>query len=207
MNDEDLLARLKNADPVAASVTPPPDPQRLMEATMTLDTMTGEAVTGGTENRTVPSRSRRPRRRTALVAAALVVAAGGIAWGAVGSRDAAPSALVLKAAGESGEGRCAGPTLERLRDRATEPTAAFEGTVTSVRGDRITFEVDHWYTDDGASTVQVTNVEHWEDGITFHVGDHGYIVAYNGSIGFCDNAFWTEPSLDGLFHRAFEVRG
>ncbi|MFE7069185.1 hypothetical protein ACFU96_03710 [Streptomyces sp. NPDC057620] len=201
MNDEELLARLKAADPASAASTPPPDPHRLMEATMTVDT----------EVRTLPSSPHRPRRRLALVAAAVFTVVGGIAWGTVDFSDdtpsARPSALVLKAAGESGEARCAGPTVDSLRDRTTEHTAAFEGTVTSVSGDQVTFKVDHWYTDGDASTVRVTNIEHWEDGITFHTGDHGFIVARNGSIGFCDNAFWTDPSLRGLFHRAFERRG
>ncbi|MFE9907317.1 hypothetical protein [Streptomyces clavifer] len=197
MNDEELLARLKEADPVSASVAPPLDPHRLMEATMTVDS----------DARTLPSPSHRPRRRLALVAAAALIVAGGIAWGAMGSHDATPSALVLEAAGESGQARCAGPTVSSLRERTTEHTTAFEGTVVSVRGDQVTFKVDHWYTDKDASTVRVTNIEHWEDGITFHVGDHGFIVAYNGSIGFCDNAFWTDPSLSSLFHRAFELRG
>ncbi|PSM37616.1 hypothetical protein C6Y14_41390 [Streptomyces dioscori] len=197
MNDEELLARLQAADPASASVAPPPDPHRLMEATMTVDT----------DMRTVQASPHRPRRRLALVAAAVLAVAGGIAWGTMDSSDDTPSALVLKAAGESGEAKCAGPTVDSLRDRATEQTAAFEGTVASVSGNQVTFKVDHWYTDGDASTVRVTNIEHWEDGVVFRAGDHGFIVAHNGSIGFCDNAFWTDPSLRGLFHRAFERRG
>lgn len=79
MNDDELLARLKAADP--ASDAPEPDIDRLLEATVSTDT----------DTRPTPGKASR-RWLPAVAAGVLVLATAGLVWGIAGQDDQQPIA-------------------------------------------------------------------------------------------------------------------
>ncbi|MET8952952.1 hypothetical protein ACWEO4_11670 [Streptomyces sp. NPDC004393] len=153
-----------------------------------------------TETHDMPHVPKRRRFRLALAGttAAVLVSGGGVAWGTTTSHQASPSPVVLTGTA-SGGARCAAPTVAGLRHDAT---TAFEGTVTSVRGDQVTFHVDHWYRGGGASTVRIKNVKGSEPDLTYAVGGHWLVPARKGVVLAC-SVVGADPTMRRLFQRAF----
>lgn len=200
MNDEELLARMRAIDPARTSDAPQPDINRLLEATMTADTTV----------RTSPRTSDRPRRPLLLAAAAAAVltVGAGITWGVTATRDTPPAAaapLVLTVQQDTGGGpatACAELDVTTLR----QYTTAFEGTATSIDGDRITLRVDHWYRGEDASTVRLDNTHEGQlesFGQEFAVGQPYLVYAKDGKVPVCYGDAEATPKLRSLYDRAF----
>ncbi|XUL89300.1 hypothetical protein ACQ86D_23860 [Streptomyces galilaeus] len=184
MNDDELLARLKAADPALTRSAPPPDIDQLVEATLNTVTPTAPLNAGAP--------SVRPRRHLLGLAAAvgLLVLGGGIGVGVMANgggggggtantggnqakhsgSSAAAGALRLTAAG--GSAKCMAPTPDTLRGYPT----LFIGTVTSIKGTVVTFRVDHWLKGGTARTVVLDSDTSRPEALTFIDGDQ-YIVA------------------------------
>ncbi|MFE2586307.1 hypothetical protein [Streptomyces sp. NPDC059378] len=192
MNEDQLLARLRAADPALVGGTPPPDVDRLLEAAMTTTQVPAQK-----------SGTRRPRRPLLLAAAAAVAltTAGALAWQGTRSPAASPSAapLVLRVQAPDGAARCAAPSVDMLRTNTT----AFEGAVTSVTGQQVTFRVEHWYRGGGdGRTVTVEHAENLE-AVSFSTGDSYLVVAQHGRIDACGGTVWAEPQMRDLYRQAF----
>ncbi|MFD4501369.1 hypothetical protein [Streptomyces sp. NPDC058457] len=189
MNDDELLARLRAADPALAVRAPLPDVDRLVAAVShTGTTLRPERDATGVP--ALPAKTATPKRRRLLALAAAVGAlllGGGITGGLVANHGNGPSPsagpLRLTVASGSAEAKCAAPVPDRLR----RYPLLFEGTVTSASGSSVSFRVDHWLRGgDGAGTVRLTSDPDEPESLTFSVGEH-YIVAADadGTVPVC----------------------
>lgn len=217
MNDDELLARMKSADPALTPQAPLPDVNRLVEDTLNTDTALRSATdisgdTAGPTTRPVRTRAGRGRRQLlGLAAAGLLLLGGGITGGIMAnsgngggngnvpghSAKAAP-ALTLSAAAGGIAGKCAEPTPDRLRAYPT----LFAGTVTSVKGTTVTFRVDHWLKGGDADTVVLDNGPEDIEHLTFSVGEAYIVAAKDGVVPMC-GANWASPQDISEFRRAF----
>jgi hypothetical protein len=157
-----------------------------------------------TDVTTQTNQSRSRRFGPLAVAAATVLAAGGLmSWQiTTTTASAAPVASVsLTVRPSDGAARCAAPTVDVLRTNTT----AFEGTVTSVRGDRVTFREIHWYLGTPASTVTITRRYRLE-GVTFTTGGHYLVAAENRMVEPCGGTMEADHRMRELYARAFPVR-
>ncbi|WP_210593403.1 hypothetical protein [Streptomyces sp. GESEQ-35] len=179
MNDDELLARLKAADPALTPTAPLPDINRLVEATLTTDT-TPQSANTAVDNTTHPAKTtagRGRRRLFGLAAAAALLVLGGVAAGGIMANDdnghgTSANPLVLTNESGSAGQKCREPLPDNLREYPT----LFEGTVTSVQGSSVTFRVDHWLIGDGTDTVVLDSGADQPESLTFVDGEH-YIVA------------------------------
>ena len=153
--DDELLARLRAADPAAPLPPAAPDRvARLLEETMSIDL---------TESRETGTRRRGPL--TWLVAAAAVVVIAGAGLFLVLDGDEAPvtaadpeptapastgGTLTELTAPGATQGRCMMPSAEALVGNEV----AFDGTVESIEGDQVTLVPTEWYA--GEPTDRVT---------------------------------------------------
>ncbi|MFI5707964.1 hypothetical protein [Kribbella sp. NPDC051620] len=223
MNDDELLAKLKAADP--ARHAPEPNPDRLLEATMTTDTETRPDTTSTTRRRWLPA-----------VAAGVLLVGGGIAWGIAGnsgddnqpiagaptatvSTPGAPTATagtpgstptatagtpaVLKlTVGAAPNAKCRAVEVADLRRMET----AFAGTATAIKGEQVTLHVDHWYRGGDATTVQVQSDADAVTtllGVDFKVGGTYLITANDAQVTLCGESAPTNPELLALYKTAF----
>ena len=207
MNDDELLARLKAADPALTRDAPPPDIDQLVEDT--LNTTTADAL------RPAKAATVRPRRHLLGLAAAvgLLVLGGGIGIGVMAhggggtantggnqakhsGSSAAAGALRLTAAG--GSAKCAAPTPDTLRGYPT----LFVGTVTSVEGSTVVFRVDHWLKGDGGGTVVLDNDTGRPESLTFSDGDRYIVAAEDGVVPVCGANGVTDDEI-AKFRQAY----
>lgn len=203
--DDELLARLRAADP--ASALPPVDPARvaqLLEGTMSHDLLTESRETG--------TRDRGPL--TWLVAAAAVVIIAGATAFAVLDRDEpgtppAPTAgaeatvTELHAPAPRG-GRCMVPNPQVL---GRQPTA-FDGTVEEVRDGQVTLAPSHWYAGEPTDLVTVDAPEDRFPALMSSVGfEEGerYLVAAaaDGTVMVCGFSGTYDEQRARLYARAF----
>lgn len=219
MNDDELLARLKAADPALTPEAPLPDIDRLVEATLTSDTAFSSATTpaGNTTGTTArPARTtagRGRRQLLGLAAAGLLLLGGGIAGGIManngngggsdngsGNGHAAKSAAGLTLTAEAGgaTGKCAEPTPDRLR----KYPVLFEGTVTSVKGSEVTFRVDYWLKGGDAETVVLDSGSDEVEHLTFSEGEQYIVAAKDGVVPMC-GANGVSPETIAQFRKAF----
>ncbi|WP_262059446.1 hypothetical protein [Streptomyces sp. STR69] len=194
MNDDELLARLKAADPALTSSAPPPDIDQLVEATLNTVTPTATApVSAGAP-------AVRPRRHLLGLAAAvgLLLLGGGIGVGVMAnggggggtanaggnqakhSGSSAPAGA-LRLTAEGGSAKCVAPTPDTLRGYPT----LFLGTVTSVKGTVVTFRVDHWLKGGTARTVVLDSDTSRPEALTFSNGDRYIVAAKDGVVPVC----------------------
>ncbi|MEV6171464.1 hypothetical protein AB0L99_24960 [Streptomyces sp. NPDC051954] len=178
MNDDELLALLRDADPALTSRAPLPDINLLVEAALRADTVSlSDNTVTDTTTRTAKAAAGRERRRLfGLAAAAALLVGGGITAGITvnsgnGHSTTADAPLSLTLAGD-GIRKCAAPVPDQF---AGYPTL-FYGTATSVKGPLVTFHVDHWLRGGGTDTVLVNSDPALPESLTFTVGQH-YIVA------------------------------
>jgi hypothetical protein len=206
MKDDELLTRLRAADPAATASAPTPDVNRLVEATMNTAQHPRASVTS------TPMPARRPvqRRRRfgiAAAAAALLLAGGGAAWKSVadhGGSDIhqAPPSIPLALTLQTGAGaKCMEPTVGLLR----ESEVAFEGSVTSHKGDRVVFHINHWFRGGDATTAELTNdAEGGSESLVFVAGQRYLVTALDGVVPVCGGTNLATPEGQELFHRAFD---
>ena len=205
MNDDELLARLKAADPASTGAAAPSDLTRLLEATMNVDVTPRPATT-----RTVTS-TPVGRRRMRLVAAAAagMLAVGGVGWAVTqtgGDRTPTthPAALTLTVQQNSTgvAAACAALDVDTLRRQTT----AFEGTVTSASGDEVVLNVNHWYRGGTATTVRLANPteQRVETAGQEFTTAHAYLIyATHGEVPACIIDAEATPQLRNLYQQAY----
>ncbi len=200
MNDDELLARLRAADPASSPGAPEPDLDRLLEATMATQTQ--------------PRPSTPPvRRRRWLIAAAsaALIAAGGIGWGLAGndtnnqpvaSPPSTATAPLKLTVGSGATGKCRAVEVGDIR----RMQVAFEGTATAVNGELVTLHVDHWYHGGTADTVEVQSDSDAVAtllGVDFKAGESYLVTATNGQVSTCGESAPSNPDLRTLYQQAF----
>lgn len=211
MNDDELLARLKSADPARTRLAPPPDIDRLVEATLNTDT----AVQSATAAVAVTTAGWGRRHRVGLAAAgALLVLGGGVAGGMMAnsgdsngrpavatspalSHSSAPTGPLRLTAG-GGSAKCMEPSPETLGGYPT----LFAGTVTSVKDATVTFHVDEWFKGGGAAAVELTADTEVPETLTFSEGEHYIVAARDGVVPPC-GANAASPETVARFRQAF----
>ncbi|MFH0178448.1 hypothetical protein ACIA6D_16865 [Streptomyces cacaoi] len=198
MNDDELLARLKSADPALTPHAPPPDITRLVEDILTTDTalQTGDTVPAKTA-------ARRSRRQLVGLAAAtgLLLLGGGIAGGVMANDDghsASTGPLTLTTDSGFGSQKCVAPSPDTLRGYPT----LFVGTVTSIKGSTVTFRVDHWLKGGDTETVVLDSDASRPEALTFSEGERYIVAAENGVVPVC-GANGTSDEIVDEFRKAF----
>ncbi|WP_405835631.1 hypothetical protein [Streptomyces sp. NBC_01518] len=204
MNDDELLARLKSADPALTGVAPPPDIDRLVEDTLNTDTALQSATTAAG----IATASWGRRHLFGLAAAGLLVLGGGVAGGIMansgGGNGHSASAKTVAPAGalrltaEGGSGKCMAPGVDTLGKYPT----LFEGTATSVKGSTATFHVDRWFKGGDAETVVLTSDTEVSETLTYTEGGHYIIGAEDGFVPMCA-AIEATPEDIAKFRQAF----
>ena len=148
----------------------------------------------------------RPNRWLVGVAAAtaLVIAVGGAIALSGGDEDPVASGptLELTAAGEDPMAMCIMFSVEEL----AKMQVAFEGTVTSVEGETVTLDVDHWFKGGDAGQVVLhapAGMEALIAGFPFDVGGQYLITAYDGNVNYCGFSGPSTPELRSAYEQAF----
>ncbi len=111
-------------------------------------------------------------------------------------------ALELSAGGGEGMMSCLAFDPAILADMPV----AFEGTATAVDGDRVTLEVDRWFTGGDADEVVLTAPQGLEaliGGIPFEVGGEYLISATDGQVNYCGFSGEATEDLRAGFEAAF----
>lgn len=205
MNDDELLARLKSADPALTTQAPPPDIDRLVEDTLNTDTalQTATAAAGIT----TAGWGRRHLFGLAT-AAGLIVLGGGIAGGVMAnsgdgnghsaSAKTVPSAGALRLTAEGGSGKCMVPGVDTLG----KYPILFLGTAISVEGSTATFRVDQWFKGGDAKTVVLTSDTRIPETLTYTEGGHYIVGAEDGFVPMCA-AIEASPEEIAKFRQAF----
>jgi hypothetical protein len=199
VNDDELLARLKSADPALTPHAPLPDIDRLVEDILTTDTALQ------TRN-TVPAKTaaRRSRRQLLGLAAAagLLLLGGGIAGGVMANNDNGHSAstgpLTLTTHSGFGSQKCVTPSPDTLRGYPT----LFVGTVTSIKGSTVTFRVDYWLKGGDTETVVLDSDASRPEALTFSEGERYIVAAENGVVPVCGANGASDEIVDE-FRQAF----
>ena len=137
-------------------------------------------------------------------AAALVLAVGGVIALTGGGTDPVASGppLELTAGGEDPMAMCIVFSVEEL----AKAPLAFEGTVTTVEGDTVTLDVDHWFKGGDAGQVILNAPQGMEAliaGIPFEVGGQYLITAYDGNVNYCGFSGPSTPDLRSAYEQAF----
>ncbi|WP_033281045.1 hypothetical protein [Streptomyces sp. NRRL F-525] len=204
MNDDELLARLKSADPALTGVAPPPDIDRLVEDTLNTDTALQSATTAAG----IATASWGRRHLFGLAAAGLLVLGGGVAGGimansgdgnghSASAKTVAPAGA-LRLTAEGGSGKCMVPGVDTLGKYPT----LFEGTATSVKGSTATFHVDRWFKGGDAETVVLSSDTEVSETLTYTEGGHYIIGAEDGFVPMCA-AIEATPEDIAKFRQAF----
>jgi hypothetical protein len=199
MTDQ-LRDRLARLDPMHPGVETEPmtteSSQRLLEAIVSTPVI--EQPETGPEQRT-------NRWLVGVAAAAaLVLAVGGAIALTTGGTEpvASEPPLELTAGGEDLTAMCIMFSVEEL---ARAPLA-FEGTVTTVEGDTVTLDVDHWFKGGDAEHVILNAPQGMEAliaGIPFEAGGQYLITAYDGNVNYCGFSGPSTPELRAAFEQAF----
>ena len=87
-----------------------------------------------------------------------------------------------------------------------EMPIAFEGTATAVDGERVTLDVDRWFTGGDAAEVALVAPAGFEAliaGITFEEGRQYLVSASDGTVNYCGFSGEATPELRAGFEAAF----
>jgi hypothetical protein len=196
VNDDDLLSRLRAADP--ASTLPPVDAGRvaqLLEAAMS-DTATHETRENGT-------RDRSPLTWVVAAAAVLLIASAGV-FGLV-NRDHDPTPAAQDTVTALGyapvQGRCMVPNVGVLRAQ----TIAFRGTLTTLAGSSATFRVDHWFKGGPTDLAKVSApvLGDLVDAAQLAVGRQYLVSAQGGQVTACGFSGPADGRLAALYEQAY----
>jgi hypothetical protein len=204
MNDDELLARLRAADPARR------DARAADASTMAaswIDDLTEATMNETREPTETPSRPRRwlPAAATAAVLAAIgiTLAVGG------GDGDAPPAAqpgttLTLGLAADDAAASCIGVSVETLRPMEV----AFSGTATAVEEKAVTITPDRWYKGgNGATAVRLTTMGPEMvallGNVQFEEGKRYLITATNSQVNACGFSAEWSPEMAAMFEQAF----
>ena len=196
---DDLRVRLSRLDPAPDSLDPVESPraQELLERIMATPVLTSS-----------PSSAPAPRRRrvvAAWAAAAAVLAIGTASAGIALRSDSkpAPTTLALNLPASGVISSCMMFSVDILKDMSP----AFAGTVTSVEGDTVTIDVDHWYAGGSADTVTLTQPGGGAavalDGVDFKQGERYLVTAAQGTVNGCGYSGPASAELEQSFAEAF----
>ena len=209
-DDDELLTRLRAADP--ASAVPTADPAsvaRLLEDTMSNDVLT-ESRESGTHNRG-------PLTWLVAAAAAVIIAGVGIfaVTNDIGTEDPSsppaaggsePTVTELHAPGqEAYAARCMVPTAAPLSASAD---VAFEGTVTGIDDGLVTLEPSEWYAGDPTDLVTVEapsdEIRALLVAVRFEDGGRYLVAAHDdGSVMVCGFSDTYSERLARVYTEAF----
>ncbi len=200
MSDE-LLRRLRRADPVPSDVdVDPMGSERfhaLMEEIM-ISTSKSEA-----QPRPARPLAQRRRRQTLAVAAAATVVLGALAIANLDRGGPQEAPLALSVAADDGMAMCIPFDVGYL----SEMSVAFGGTVTSATDETVVIEVDRWFKGGNSSIVEVTapmaGTSILLDGVDFEPGSRYLITATDGVINVCGFSGEATPELEAAFTEAF----
>lgn len=203
MNDDELLARLRAADPAAGTDAPDPWVDEMAEATMRENDQLTTPLT------TIESGRRRARWPLAAAAAAVVaLGATGVLLSGAGDEPAPPSArpaqvMTLGLPASDAMGSCLAFSVDVLRPMEV----AFSGTATVVESKAVTLRVDRWYKGgDGSQLVKLATLDGavaLEGGVEFEEGRRYLITATGGTVNSCGySSEWT-PEMESAFDEAF----
>ena len=207
MHDDDLQARLRDADPATRSAAPDPSwIDTLAQSTMEAPMNTPEPAAG----------SRRTWILTAA-AAVLVAALGFGGWTALQGGDNRASSvahdktvMTLKAPAAHAPGGPAAMCMRVDADTVRQMQVAFDGTVSAVDDatHSVTLDVSRWYA--GGSTDQVrltqfsaTGELALEGAVKLELGQRYLVTAHDGVVNGCGfSAPWSQE-LQDVFAQAF----
>lgn len=193
VDDEDLQARLRDADPAGALA--PADPARV--ARLVEETVRTE--TAGTR--------RTPLAWLAAAAAVAVLAGGGI-WLARGGDAPAPPAgaeqtVTTLDASAPRAGRCMVLSVDLLGAQEL----ALDGTVTEVADHTATLEVTRWYAGGETDLVELAapaaDLTALIGAVQLEVGQRYLVAATDGSVAACGMSAAYTPELAALYAEAF----
>ena len=206
MNDDELLVRLRAADP-AASLTPadPGRTARLLEDTMSHDTDTGTPAV----DQSTPVRRRSPLAWLVAAAAVLVIAGVG-AFAVLGGDDSSvptaqepPASVMTLSARPPTTAKCMVVNVAVLQQQQV----AFDGTVASISEGLVTLDVTHWYL--GGDTDRVTvkappaDLQALVQAADFRVGERYLVSATEGAVTVCGFTAPYSADLAALYEQAF----
>jgi len=195
MTDQ-LRERLARLDPMHPGVDTEPPSRELLEGIMSTPVI--EQPETGPEQKS-------NRWLVGIAAtAALVLAVGGAIALTGGGTDPVASGppLELTAGGGDTMASCIVFSVEEL---ARAPLA-FEGTVTTVEGDTVHLDVDHWFKGGDAGQVVLNAPQGMEAliaSIPFQVGGQYLITAYDGNVNYCGFSGPSTPEFRAAFEQAF----
>lgn len=211
MNDDELRARLRAADP-AASLPPatPDEVARLLEDAMSTDLNTRPGA-GPEESRESGIRQRGPLTWLVAAAAAVVIAGAGLFAVLQGGEDSKtptatpPSVTELSAPDAAAyAGRCAMPSAQLLG----QASVAFAGTVSSIADGTAELQVTDWYSPGPSTdTVEVAApsaaFQQLVQAVDFQVGDRYLVAATDGQVMVCGLSAPYSAGLAKLYEQAF----
>lgn len=196
MNDDELLARLRAADPA----------RHIGEAS----SWTDELVEAVMDDRTQPADSRRTWLLAGAVAAAVLAVGGGTyaALGGAGDDDeqgptpGVARTIELAVPEPDAMQMCMQFSVDGLRPMEL----AFSGTVAEVDGETARIDTDHWYKGGDADVVllQAPSADVLlEGGITFEEGERYLVTATAGTVSSCGfSGPWT-AEMAAAYDEAF----
>ena len=200
MTDQ-LRDRLARLDPMHPGVETEPvtteSSQRLLEAIVSTPVI--EQPETGPEQK--------PNRWLIGVAAAaaLVLAVGGAIALTADGEDPVASGPPLELSGGTADPSMTMCIMYSVEELAKAPVA-FEGTVTSVEGETVTLDVDHWFKGGDAEQVVInapTGMAALLAGIPFEVGTQYLVTAYDGTVNYCAFSGVSTPEFRADFEEAF----
>ena len=201
MTDE-LRNRLSRLDPVPSEVAMEPvtsqSSQHLLEEIMSSQETTEVQPEPGNKGRKIWV--------AAVTAAAVVI----VAIGAVGiltndGGDPVASGPPLELSAGTADPATTMCIMYSVEELAKAPVA-FEGTVTSVEGETVTLDVDHWFKGGDAEQVVIdapAGMEALLAGIPFEEGTQYLVTAYDGTVNYCGFSGVSTPEFRADFEEAF----
>jgi hypothetical protein len=205
MSDDELMNRLRAADPAASlAAADPGRTAELLEETMSHD------LEHQTPDQDTPVRRRSPLAW--LVAAAAVLVIAGVGAFAVVSggdddpvptaKDPAPTVMELTARPPS-TAKCMVVSPAVLQQQEL----AFDGTVTSMSDGLVTLDVGHWYLGGNADQVTVeapaSDLQALVQAADFQVGQRYLVSVTGGAVSVCGFTAPYSDELAAMYDQAF----
>jgi hypothetical protein len=198
---DELRNRLSRLDPVPPEVVMDPvtsqSSQHLLEEIMSQET---------TDLQPEPVSKGKKAWYAAVAAAALVIVViGAVGILSDGGEDPVASGPPLELSAGTADPSMTMCIMYSVEELAKAPVA-FEGTVTSVEGETVTLDVDHWFKGGDAEQVVIdapAGMEALLAGIPFEEGTQYLVTAYDGTVNYCGFSGPSTPEFRADFEEAF----